>query len=82
MTTDDQIHDSITAAIDEERRLRGQLASGQITTQSEHERIAELEIRLDRLWDLLRRRQADREFHADPAREQMRPAAVVEDYLD
>ncbi|MFZ2749503.1 MAG: DUF2630 family protein [Propioniciclava sp.] len=82
MTTEDRIHDAITAAVGEERRLRDQLADGRITTQAEHERIAELEVQLDRLWDLLRRRQADREFHQDPAQERLRPATVVEDYLD
>ena len=71
-----------TSAADESTLVDVHLADGRITTQAEHERIAELEVQLDRLWDLLRRRQADREFHQDPAQERLRPATVVEDYLD
>ena len=80
MTTEDRIHDAITAAVGEERRLRDQLAEGRITTQAEHERIAELEVQLDRLWDLLRRRQAERAAGQDPDDARPRSVEQVEGY--
>jgi hypothetical protein len=53
--------------------------------KSEHspedrKRIAEIEIELDRLWDLLRQRRARQEFGQSVEDTAERPAGVVENY--
>ncbi len=47
----------------------------------EHERLAAIEVELDRCWDLLRQRRAHREFHQDPDEASVRDADTVERYL-
>lgn len=80
MTNDSTIHSQITDAIAEEKKLRADLQAGRISSDAEHERIAALETQLDQLWDLLRQRQADRQYGRDPDDAKLRPAAEVEDY--
>lgn len=72
MASDEDIHARIKALIEEEHSLSGS-GSG--------ERRRELEEQLDQCWDLLRQRQAQREFggNADDARP--RPVSEVENYL-
>ena len=82
MSSDESIHARIARGIDAVRRLRAALAAGEITQESEHTRIRELEQQLDRLWDLLRLRRAERDAGQDPARAHERSVEQVEGYLE
>jgi hypothetical protein len=48
---------------------------------SAHERLAAIEVELDRCWDLLRQRRARREFDGNPDDASVRDAKTVEGYL-
>jgi len=78
----EQILARITSMVDDERRLRDALASGQIDSTTEQERLGELERELDQCWDLLRRRRAKTEFGENPDEAQAQPISQVEGYLD
>ena len=82
MTTDQGIHEHIAALVAEEKSLRDQLASAQISPDDEHARLSALEVQLDQAWDLLRQRRALRETGGSPDDAAERPAAVVESYLE
>ncbi len=77
---EDQILTDISAMVEEERELREARAAGKIDGTTEHERLTELERRLDQFWDLLRRRRAASEFGVDPDTESARPVSQVENY--
>ncbi|MEU1038561.1 DUF2630 family protein [Streptomyces sp. NPDC005907] len=70
----------ITTMVDDERRLRDALASGQIDSATENQRLEQLERELDRCWDLLRQRRAKTEFGENPDDAQARPSSQVEGY--
>lgn len=74
------IHQHITDLEATERSLRDQLGRGEITAEEEHQRLAQVEGELDRLWDLLRQRAAKREFGEDPDDARERSADTVEHY--
>ena len=76
MTNDDEIHHRISALVDEEHELR---ASG--ASDEHRQRLTELERQLDQAWDLLRQRQAAREFGKDTSEVTERPESQVEGYL-
>jgi hypothetical protein len=78
--SDGSIRQRISDLVNEEHSLRDQLASHDITPTEEHGRLRELEVELDRCWDLLRQRQAKREFGQDPNTAQVRDARTVEGY--
>ena len=67
----------IRRLVDEEHRLfeRKQLAT------ADSRRLSEVQVELDRCWDLLRQRRALREFGADPSQAQVRDADVVKRYI-
>ncbi|GAA2792686.1 DUF2630 family protein [Streptomyces showdoensis] len=73
----DEILENIGSLVEEERALR--LRSGGLPDE-ERARLAELEVRLDQCWDLLRQRRAKSEFGEDPDTAAVRPAAEVEGY--
>ena len=73
-----EIHHRINALIEEEHRLRGQ--EPEESDAERRKRLAELEIQLDQAWDLLRQRQARREWDQDPNGAAERPVRVVENY--
>ncbi|MFE5829961.1 DUF2630 family protein [Streptomyces sp. NPDC056488] len=73
----EEILDDIGALVEEERALR-QRTGGLLP--EERSRLAELEVRLDQCWDLLRQRRAKAEFGEDPDTATLRPAAEVESY--
>lgn len=73
-----EVHHRINALIEEEHRLRGQDPG--LSDAERAKRLAELEIQLDQAWDLLRQRQARREWDQDPNRAAERPVRVVENY--
>ncbi|GAA3046972.1 DUF2630 family protein [Streptomyces glomeratus] len=76
----EQILARISAMVDEERGLRDALRSGRIDSETEQERLVELERALDQCWDLLRQRRAKAEFGENPDDARVRPASQVEDY--
>jgi hypothetical protein len=79
--TDDSVLGRISDLVDEERKLRQQLAAGEISTSEEHARLRELEEALDQSWDLLRRRRAAREEGQDPDAVLPRSTSEVEGYI-
>ena len=81
MAEDVEIRDHISALVETERSLRDRLASGEITTQEEHERLRRVETELDQCWDLLRQRDALRSAGADPSQAEPRSPDVVEKYI-
>lgn len=71
----------INELVDEEHRLRGQVQSGDISTDAERSRLRELEESLDQCWDLLRRRRAARDSGHDPDSTHASTRNQVERYL-
>jgi hypothetical protein len=70
----------IDALVAEEHRLRGHSSAGNPLTDVDRERLRELEVKLDQLWDLLRRRRAREQYRQDPDSETLRSEDVVEKY--
>ena len=69
---DEDIYSRIKALVEEEHKLAGPEAT---------DRRRELEEQLDQCWDLLRQRQARREFGDDAKDAEPRPVQQVENYL-
>ena len=80
MASDVDIRQHITDLITAERDLRDRLAKGEISKDQEHEQLRKVEIELDQCWDLLRQRDARREFGDDPDAASVRDAGTVENY--
>jgi hypothetical protein len=74
---DDDILARISALVEEEHALAGD----EEVPEDRRLRRQELETRLDQCWDLLRQRQARREYGQDPDAAAVRPAPEVENYL-
>jgi hypothetical protein len=73
MTSDADILGQIKALVDEEHSLSGDADA--------HNRRQHLEAQLDQCWDLLRQRQARREFGGNADDATARPVNEVEGYL-
>jgi len=75
-TSDETILAKIQKLVHEEQGLYAQ------NELSNHDqvRLEQLKVELDQCWDLLRQRDARREFGQDPDRAKVRPASVVERY--
>jgi hypothetical protein len=58
----------------------GSASEADLPDADRRRRLAELEMQLDQAWDLLRQRQARREWDQDPTRARERPARIVENY--
>jgi hypothetical protein len=80
MSNDPGIHERISGLIAEEKRLREQLAKGQISEDEEHARLNDVEVQLDQCWDLLRQRDALRAVGENPDGAAVRPPSTVEGY--
>jgi len=78
---DESVLSRISELVEEEHRLRRQLAAGEISTAEEHTRLRGLEEALDQCWDLLRRRRAAQRQGEDPDLIESRPVDEVEGYL-
>jgi hypothetical protein len=76
---DQQIHQHINELVAEEHRLE-RSHPGRELSDAERQRLERLGVELDRLWDLLRQRDARRHAGMDPDEAQERPADVVEEY--
>ena len=74
---DGEIRSKIEALVEEERRLRD---SGE-HTDDQRARLRQIEEDRDQLWDLLRQRDAKRQYGEDPDEAQPRPEPQVENYL-
>jgi len=78
---DTDVQDHIEALVAEEHRLYAAAAQQGQETAVDRARLAEIKVALDRYWDLLRRRRAQREYGLDPDAAEMRPGDTVERYL-
>lgn len=74
--SDSQVLKHIQTLVDEEHALYRQ----NDLDDDGRQRLASLQVELDRCWDLLRQRRALREFGDDPDTARVRPASVVERY--
>jgi hypothetical protein len=81
VTESESVRERINELVSQEHELRERLANGEITVEDEHRRLAALETELDQIWDLLRQRQARREFGQDPDAATTRSGRTVEGYL-
>lgn len=71
---DEPIHTQINRLVEEEKAL---YKSNDAESRS---RLNTLKVQLDQCWDLLRQREALREFGKDPDKAKVRSANVVENY--
>ena len=76
---DAQIRQRIEELVAEEHRLWDDEAQGGATGE-DAERLAQLKVTLDELWDLLRQRRALRSAGQDPDRASLRDSGTVENY--
>jgi hypothetical protein len=74
---DSEIRGRIEALVEEEHRLRN---SGEHTDE-QRARLQQIEEDRDQLWDLLRQRDAKRQYGEDPDEAEPRPEHQVEGYL-
>jgi uncharacterized protein DUF2630 len=74
---DSEIRSRIEELVEEERRLRD---SGEHTDE-QRARLRQIEEDRDQLWDLLRQRDAKRQYGEDPDEAKPRPEQQVEGYL-
>ena len=74
---DSEIHSRIEALVEEEHRLRESGEHG----EQQRARLRQIEEDRDQLWDLLRQRDAKRQYGEDPDEAKPRPEQQVEGYL-
>jgi cell shape-determining protein MreC len=67
----------IEQLVDEERQLRQESDPADDALK----KLAQLEVELDRYWDLLRQRRARREYGEDPEQATVRDVETVERYI-
>jgi hypothetical protein len=77
---DAQIHQQISALIQQERRLRDRLSGSGGDVADQRADLRKVEESLDQCWDLLRQRQALREFGENPDDASARSIRQVEGY--
>jgi hypothetical protein len=75
---DHELHQQIERLVAEEHQL---LEKGGAVSSEERARFGDINVQLDRLWDLLRQRRARKEFGQDPDVAHERSAETVEKYL-
>jgi hypothetical protein len=81
--SDESIADRIERLVSEEHQLRQreeQDTANAERLEADQERLRDVEIELDRCWDLLRQRRALRDAGANPDDAQVRDADTVERY--
>ena len=77
-TTDGSVLRRIEELVSQEHGLQAQ----ESMTQDEHGRLKAIQVELDQSWDLLRQRRALRAAGQDPDKAQVRPANIVEKYVE
>jgi len=77
--TDQELIKEIDELVAEERELH-EHASDRGLSDEEQARLSHVEVRIDQLWDLLRRRRARRRAGGDPEEETLRDPDTVEHY--
>jgi hypothetical protein len=77
---DQELVDRISALAAEEQHLE-EAHVGEGLSDAERQRLKELEVTLDQLWDTLRQRRAMRQAGRDPEEAQPRSTDTVEGYL-
>lgn len=77
---DSQIHGKIEQLVTEEHELWTRESSGN-AGESDRARLEQLKVSLDQCWDLLRQRDAKRDYGDDPESAEARPVSEVEGYL-
>lgn len=80
MTPDATVLAAINDLAAEEHRLQSK-ESDRTATDHDRQRAADIEIELDRCWDLLRQRQARRNAGLDPDDAVVRSETTVEHYI-
>lgn len=78
--TDEGVLNNIERLVQEEHTLLAQDEESRGAPET-HERLAAVEVELDRCWDLLRQRRARREFDQNPDDASVRDEGTVEGYL-
>jgi hypothetical protein len=82
--SDQSIGERIEQLVTEEHQLRSREehdSDDDAALEADRERLREVEIELDRCWDLLRQRRALRETGGDPDDASLRDEGTVEGYL-
>ena len=74
---DKDIRAQIEALVEEEHRLRDSSEH----TDEQRARLGQIEQERDQLWDLIRQRDAKRQYGEDPDEASPRPEPQVENYL-
>ena len=74
---DKDIRGQIEALVEEEHRLRDSSEH----TDEQRARLSQIEQERDQLWDLIRQRDAKRQYGQDPDEASPRPEPQVENYL-
>jgi uncharacterized protein DUF2630 len=75
---DDDVLDQISKMVEEEHQLRARAVEE--LSPDDHDRIQDIEVRLDQCWDLLRQRRAKRDAGQSPADAHVRNPDTVEHY--
>ena len=78
---DEVVMGRIEELVAEEHRLLEKGDGGELA-DDDHARLKEVQVGLDRCWDLLRQRRALREFGRDPGEASARDEGTVEGYLN
>jgi hypothetical protein len=79
--TDPTIHQEISRLVAAEHELRTRISSGASEREADAGELRSLEESLDQCWDLLRQRDARREFGEDPDAARPRAIGTVGGYL-
>ena len=74
---DKDIHAKIDALVEEEHAIR----NAREHTEEQRARLRQIEEDRDQLWDLVRQRDAKRQYGQDPDEASPRPEPQVENYL-
>ncbi len=78
--SDTEVLRDIEALVEEEHELYARGETEHVLTEDEQARLEALQVQLNQLWDLLRRRRATRDYGGDPDQETLRDAETVKNY--
>ncbi len=77
---DSEVLGQINTLMHEEHQLLHDGEQGGGLSEAQHARLGEINVELDRLWDLLRQRRARRHAGLNPANAEERDASIVENF--